>query len=98
MIDLLLLLLYPALLWDSDKLRYWYLTPVAFVAWLADIFVCHTYWAWLTGRPHIGEVTVSHTLERLCFDFQHPYHLQCVALAKAINRADPRHSHIKAVL
>ena len=98
MIDLLLLTLYPALLWDSDRWGYWYLAPVAFVAWLADVLICRTYWAWLTGWPRRNEVTISHTLERLCFDFQHPYHLQCVALAKAINRIDPRHSHIKAVL
>lgn len=98
MIDLLLLTIWPALLWDSDRRRYWWLTPVAAVAWMVDVIICHTYWAWIMGQPRRSEITISHTLERLCVDFQHPWQQQCVALARAINRIDPKHSHIEAIL
>lgn len=98
MIELLCILLRPALLWDSDRGRYWYLTPLALIALIVDVVLCHTSWVILAGLPKRNEWTISQTLERLCWDFQHQDHLLFVAIARKINRIDPRHSHIKAVL
>ena len=95
---LLCLLLKPALYAVSNPLRYWYLAPVAFVAWLIDILICHTTWPLIAGFPRVGEVTVSDTLERLCRDTTHPDHGLFVQIALKINRVDPLHCHIKAVL
>jgi hypothetical protein len=74
------------------------LLPVTFVAWLADIVIAHTTWTLIAGFPHIGEVTISDTLERLCLDKSNPDYELFVAIAKKINAIDPQHSHIKAVL
>ena len=84
MIDILILLLYPALLWDSDKLRYRWLTPVTLVAWVMDVIICHTYWVILAGWPRDNERTVSDTLERLCYDFDHPHHKLFVAISRKL--------------
>jgi len=97
-IELLCILLRPALLWDSNRVRYWYLTPVALVAFIIDVLLCHTSWVILAGWPQRKEWTISQTLERMCWDFQHPDHLLFVAIARKINRIDPLHRHIKAVL
>ena len=97
MIDLLILLLRPALLWESDPRRYWYLTPVALIATVVDILGAHSAWAAIAGFPQRGEWTISHTLERLCVtsgDDQMFY----ISLARKINRMAPGHRHIKAVV
>lgn len=66
MIDLLILLLRPAAAFERDKRRYWYLLPVALVAWCVDVVIARTTWVLVTGGwPRWSEVTVSHTLERL---------------------------------
>ena len=96
MIDILILLLKPALLWESDKLKYWYLTPVALVAWIADMIAAHTVWALTAGWPKRGEWTISHTLERLCDQWAHPDCLLFIQISKKINRV-AGHAHIKAV-
>ena len=92
MIDILIILLRPALLWESDPKRYWWLTPVALVAWISDIIAAHTSWAVLAGFPKKGEWTISHTLERLVYtdDFY-------TSLARKINSLSPNKSHIKGV-
>lgn len=97
MIDILVLLLRPALLWESDPKRFWYLTPVAAVAVIADIIAAHTAWAVLSGWPKYGEWTISHTLERLCrtTDADQMFYIQ---LARKINRLSPTGRHIKAVV
>ena len=98
MIDILILLLGPSLLWESNPARYWYLTPIVFVAWVVDMAIAHSTWAVITGWPQKNEWTVSHTLERLCVDYQNPDHHLFVQIAKKINRVSPTHDHIKAVL
>ena len=96
MIDLLVLLLAPALLWESDPKRYWYLTPVALVAWLADMVAAHTSWAVIAGRPQHNEWTISHTLERLC-QTPGPDQQLYVELGRKINRVAPGGCHIKTI-
>lgn len=97
MIDLLIILLRPALLWESNPSRYWYLTPIVFVAWVVDMVIAHTTWAVITGWPQKNEWTVSHTLERLCITPGEDLDLY-LAIARKINRVSPTHDHIKAVL
>jgi hypothetical protein len=96
MIDILIFLMRPALLFLDNPLRYWYFFPTVLPAWLADIFVAHTTWALVAGFPRIGEVTVSDTLERLCNDITNPDCLLFVEIARKINRA-VGFTHIKAV-
>ena len=71
----------------------------AFVAWVADVIVARTTFAAIAGKPHKGEVTVSHMLERLAdpSNAQHPDYMLFVELAKYINRKSPTGRHIKAV-
>lgn len=98
MIDLLILLLKPALLWESNPKRYWYLTPITLVAVIADIIAAHTVWALIAGWPEKNEWTISHTLERLCKAYDNPDYALFVQLSKKINRLSPTGAHIKAVL
>lgn len=97
MIDILILLLKPALLWESNKARYWYLVPVALVAWVADMIAAHTTWVPIAGWPRRGEWTISHTLERLCLESA-PDQMFYISLARKINRMAPGGRHIKAVI
>lgn len=98
MIDLLILLLKPALL--IERGGWWLLlAPITIVAWLIDILICHTTWAMVAGWPHEGEVTISHTLERLCHPLNagHPDYRLFVEVARRINRVSPTGRHIKVV-
>ena len=98
MIDLLLVLLRPALLaleGGSRNPLHWL---AALIAFPIDVLIAHTTFRALGVRPQGHEWTVSHMLERLCMDFQHPEHLFFVALARMINRRSPTRAHIKAVL
>ena len=97
MIDALLLLLKPALLWESDPWRHWYLLPLALVAWVVDVVIAHTTWALMYGWPKPYELTISHTLERLCRETKHPDHALLWQIALKINRVSPTGKHIKAV-
>lgn len=90
------LLLKPALLFVSDPRRYWYLAPVAFFAWLLDIFIAHTTWPLIAGFPHVGEVTISDTLERLCLDRKNPDQDLFIGIARKINRV-AGYAHIRSV-
>lgn len=96
MIDLLILLLRPALLCTEGGR--WWLLPFAVLAWVVDVILAHTTWALVAGWPKRNEITISDTLERLCMSFDHPDHKLFVAVAKKINSISPTHSHIKAVL
>lgn len=96
MIDLLVILLKPALLWESNPWRYWYLTPVTLVAWVVDVAIAHTTWALMYGWPKPYEMTISHTLERLC-KTPGPDQQFLIEIAKKINRESPSGNHIKAV-
>ena len=97
MIDILILLLKPSLLWESDPRRYWYLTPVVLVAVIADIIAAHSAWAAIAGWPRKGEWTISHTLERLCVTAGEDQMLY-ISIARKINRLAPGGRHIKAVV
>lgn len=97
MIDILVLLLRPALLWESDPKRFWYLTPLALVAQIADILAAHTAWVAIAGWPKTHEWTISHTLERLCMT-SGPDQMFYISLARKINRLSPTGRHIKAVV
>ena len=98
MTEILCLLLRPALLCVSDPKRYWYLTPVAVLAWLLDVVLCHTFWAIAFGWPQGRERTISDTLERLCVDWDNPYCGLHIQLGQAINHLCPTGDHIKAAM
>lgn len=96
MIDLLIILLRPALLFLNAPKKHWYFFWAPIPAYFIDVLVAHTTWAAVAGFPHIGEETVSDTLERLCNDVTHPDHELFVQLGLKINRA-VGFPHIKAV-
>lgn len=97
MIDLLILLLVPALKAVDGGSRNPLHILAALVAWPLDILIAHTTWAAVAGFPREGEWTVSHTLERLCIA-DGPDKQLFIELAKSINRASPHGRHIKAVV
>lgn len=97
MIDLLLKLATPALLFaDDPKRSYWHVHLVLYTVfvWAVDVVLAHTLWAYYFGLPRAGELTISDTLERLCVS-NHPRGIQALALALRINSISP--GHIKAV-
>lgn len=94
MIDLLILLLKPALRAAEGGSRKWYDLLAVLIAYPLDIVIAHTSWALVAGRPQPGEWTVSQCLERLVLDTQHQDHTLFVALARRINRASPTGQHI----
>ncbi len=95
MIDLLIILLKPALLCVEAK-KYW-LFPIALVAWVIDMIIAHTTWALIAGMPKSGEWTISQTLNRLCKDKTHPDHQLFIQIAKKINQMSPTKNHIQGV-
>lgn len=98
MIDLLLLLLRPAL-WCADGgvwHRWVYMWPIVVVAWLVDIWIAHTTWRLIAGKPHKGEWTISDTLERLVLE-EGDNQVFYIWLALHINRVSPHGRHIKNV-
>jgi len=66
MIDLLILLLAPALRFRENPRKYWYFFWALVPAYLLDVLVAHTSFALVAGWPHPGEYTVSQMLYRLC--------------------------------
>lgn len=97
MIDILILLLVPALKAVDGGSRNPLHIFAALVAWPLDIIIAHTTWAATAGFPREGEWTISHTLERLCVTpgaDQQWY----IELSKKINRVSPTGGHIKSVL
>jgi hypothetical protein len=98
MIDLLILLLRPAVACADDPKRYWYLAPIAVPAWFVDIIIAHTTWALVAGWPKRKEVTVSHTLERLCdhTNSAHPDYFLFCEIGYKINRVT-KSNHIKVL-
>jgi len=93
MLDILLVLLRPALLYLEDGQRRYFFH--AMLAALADIIIAHTTWAYLYGWPKENEWTISHTLARLSKDKHHPDYLFFRELVKKINRDSPRGNHIE---
>ena len=98
MIDLLILLLVPALKCTDAGSRNPLHILAALIAWPLDLIIARTTFAAVAGRqPREGEHTVSDMLENLCHDFEHPDWMLFVQLAKKINRATG-YLHIKSVL
>ena len=98
MIDLLCLLLYPALL--IERGGWWVVfAPVTVLALVVDCLANFTTLSIITGDgfPRKGEWTFSTRLERLCKDFGPDQQLY-IQIAKKLNRIAPNHNHIKAVL
>ena len=95
MIDLLIVLLVPALRFLDNPGKYWYFSFAPIPALILDIAIAHTTWAIVAGMPRKGEATVSDTLERLCIDTTHPDHDLFLQIALKINRA-AGFAHIKA--
>jgi hypothetical protein len=95
-IDLLILLLVPALEAVEGKSKnplHWLAAAVAFPL---DVLIAHTTWALVFGRPEPYEWTISHTLERLVHE-PGPNREVCIALAKKINSMSPTGRHIGGV-
>lgn len=99
MIDLLIILLVPALKAVEGGSRNPLHWLCAVVAWPVDVIIAHTTWALVAGWPQEGEVTVSHTLERLAHpdNAAHPDYNLMRQIALKINRVTES-PHIKAVL
>ena len=95
MIDILILLLVPALKALSDPRKYWYLLWAPIPAWIADLIAAHTTWRLVAGPLHSGERTISDSLERLYNDSSNPDHALFVAISHKINNASGL-PHIKA--
>jgi len=93
-IDLLILLLVPALRVAEGGSRKPLDLLAVLIAYPLDIVIAHTTWAALAGRPQRGEWTISQCLERLVRDTGNPDHGFYVALARRINRASPNGQHI----
>lgn len=98
LILILCLLLKPSLYVVWKPTVYWYYIPLALIAWIADVIIARTSWVLIGGFPRYNEITISDTLERICTDKTHRNHALCVEIALAINRVDPQHNHIRAVL
>jgi hypothetical protein len=96
MIDLLIILLAPALKFLNEPKKFWYFFWAPLPAWFADIIITHSTWVLVAGFPHIGEVTISDTLERLCSDLEHPDHALFWQLGLKINRV-AGYVHIRAL-
>ena len=99
MIDLLILLLRPALQaleGGSRNPLHWL---ALLVAWPLDIVICRTTWVLVAGWPKRGDWMVSQTLTRLChpLNAHHPNYLLFVAIARKINRESPTGRHIPTV-
>lgn len=79
---------------DDPKRSYWrlHLLTYAIIIWLVDMVLAHTVMVPYFGLPKIGEITISHTLERL-----YPVgNADAVRLALSINSVAP--GHIKAAV
>jgi hypothetical protein len=93
-IDMLILLLVPALRAAEGGSRKPLDVLAVLIAYPLDIIIAHTTWVAIAGWPQRGEWTISQTLERLVKDTGHQDHALFVALAKRINRASPTGQHI----
>jgi hypothetical protein len=94
MIDLLLVLLRPALRAAEGDSKNPFDWLALLIAWPLDVLIAHTTWALVAGWPRKGEWTISHTLERLVLE-QRPDRLFFVEIARYINRVSPIGRHIK---
>jgi len=96
-IDLLIILLVPALRCTDAGSRNPLHILAALIAWPLDLIIARTTFAAVAGRqPRAGERTVSDMLENLCNEPSHPDWMLFVQIAKKINRATGM-PHIRAV-
>lgn len=93
MIDLLILLLKPALRAADGGSRNPLDWAALLIAFPLDILIAHTTWALVAGFPKKGEWTISHTLERLCShdNANHPDWMLYVGVGLKINTLSPGH-------
>lgn len=97
MIDLLIILLRPALMCVEGGSRNPLHILAALVAYVLDLIIARTTFALIAGRgPKNGENTVSQMLENLCIDRDHPDQILFISIAIKINR-ETGYPHIKAV-
>ena len=95
MIDLLVLLLRPALLCVEGGSRKPHHIAAALVAWVLDLIIARTTWRLIAGPLQGSERTISDSLERLCLDVHNPDWALYYSLSRRINRASPTGRHIK---
>lgn len=93
MIFILCLILHWALLGYEQPKKYWYLTPVTFIAFILDVIICFTTWRLISGPIEKSEWTISQTLERLC-KIEGLRKNLFIEIAKEINRQSPSGKHI----
>ena len=88
MIDLLILLLIPALKFLDNSKKYWYFFWAPLPAWLVDLAIARTTFALVAGRgPQGRERTVSDMLENLGADITNPDQQLYLWIGRKINRA-----------
>lgn len=100
MIDLLLLLLVPALKAVDGGSRHPAHIAAALAAWPLDILIARTTWRGIAGPLHKGEWTISDSLERLCHpdNAEHERYTLFCEIGREINRVSPTKRHIKILV
>ena len=93
MIDLLILLLRPALRYVEGGEKKFVL--IALVAWIVDVVIAHTTFRAVAGKPLKTEWTVSDVVQRIANDDTHTEQLFFIELAKFLNKQSPTGKHIK---
>lgn len=96
MIDLLILLLKPALDCVEGGSRNPLKIIAALLAYAIDLIIANTTWRLIAGPLQGKEKTMSDSLERLCLDTSNPDQELFIQIAKKINSATG-YKHIKAV-
>ena len=94
MIDLLILLLRPALKAVEGGSKNPFHWLAALIGWPLDIIIAHTSWVLLAGWTKKGEYTISDTLNRLANEPSQDQELYR-QIAIRINRESPTGNHIK---
>lgn len=93
MIDLLILLLRPALRYVEGGEKRFIL--IALFAWIVDVTIAHTTFRAVAGKPLKTEWTVSDVVQRIANDNTHEDQLFFIELAKFLNKQSPTGKHIK---
>lgn len=93
MIDLLILLLRPALRYVEGGEKKYFL--IALVALFVDVLIAHTTFRLVAGKPLKTEWTVSQVVQRIANDDAHPDQPFFIELAKFLNTQSPTGKHIK---
>lgn len=96
MIDIMLLLLVPALKAVDGGSRHPAHIAAAVIAWPLDMLIARTTWRAIAGPLHKGERTISDSLERLCHpdNAGHERYAFFCEIGREINRVSPTKRHI----